>query len=269
MKYTDVSYFHVPEDSECVLNAVQLSKLIDEPDTTVRSWADKHQQFLYIKKINNRFVYTQASVNQFKFIKDLCRNKNFTHKQISEHIKQHGFKYQSYDSGLVNPEDPLGFQALSSALALENKKQLQEFLSSFIEYHQQENNKLVESIKSEISLTVQDQMEISMSTIKSQLQLQKEDNIKLNRQLEEMKKELVLTKESNEKLEKNIETQITEQTNKMQKSLDNIATNQENRDIQISNNYKELLKQRREEIEKTKEQEEKQGFLSKIFNRKK
>ncbi|MBZ9693399.1 MerR family transcriptional regulator [Clostridium sp. M14] len=269
MKYTDVSYSHVPEDSECVLNAVQLSKLIDEPDTTVRNWADKHQQYLYIKKINNRFVYTQASVDQFKFIKDLCRNKNFTHKQIAEHIKQHGFKYQSYDSGLVNPEDPLGFQALSSALALENKKQLQEFISSFIEYQQQENNRLVESIKSEVSLTTQETVENSMSSIEIKLQEQQQSNIKLTEQLEEMKKELALTKESNEKLEKNIGTQITEQTNKMQESLDKITTNQENRDIQISNNYKELLKQRKEEVEKNKEQEEKQSLFSRIFNKKK
>ncbi|OSA95774.1 UNVERIFIED_ORG: hypothetical protein B2H93_04955 [Clostridium botulinum] len=252
MKYTDVSYSHVPEDSECILNAVQLSKLIDEPDTTVRNWADKHQQYLYIKKINNRFVYTQASVDQFKFIKDLCRNKNFTHKQIAEHIKQHGFKYQSYDSGLVNPEDPLGFQALSSALALENNKQLQEFLGAFIKFQKEENNKFIQSIKTEVSLTVQDQLEDSMTTIESQLEQQKEDNKKLNKQLENVRQELELTKNITQSLENTIlDSDFLEEL----KETKRLAEQSKSLTLKMMENSKNL--------------QEKQSLFSKIFNRKK
>lgn len=154
MSFSDTSYFQVPEDDECILNAVQLGKLIDEPATTIRSWADKHDKYLYIKKVNDRFVYTQASVEQFKFIKDLCRNKNFTHKQISDHIKQHGFKYSKYDSGLVDVKDPLGYQALASALALENQKQLKEFLKDFIEYQDNRDEKLSENINLQVEQTI-------------------------------------------------------------------------------------------------------------------
>lgn len=154
MKFSDTSYFQVPEDSECVLNAVQMSKLIDEPATTVRSWADKHERYLYIKKINDRFVYTQASVEQFKFIKDLCRNKNFTHKQIEEHIKQHGFEFNKYDGGIVDPQNPLSFQALASALALENQKQLKQFMVDFVQYQDGRDEKLVKNINVELEQTV-------------------------------------------------------------------------------------------------------------------
>lgn len=197
MNFSDSSYFQVPSDDECILNAVQLGKLIDEPATTVRSWADKHEQYLYIKKINDRFVYTQASVEQFKFIKDLCRNKNFTHKQISDHIKQHGFDFNKYGGGIVDPQNPLSYQALASALALENQKQLSLFMSKFVEYQELNNKQLVDSIKTEVEQTVQEQLEDSMQSINQQLEEQKQSNKKLSEQLDSMQQELAITKETN------------------------------------------------------------------------
>jgi len=232
VSFSDTSYFQVPEDNECILNAVQLGKLIDEPATTIRSWADKHDKYLYIKKVNDRFVYTQASIEQFKFIKDLCRNKNFTHKQITDHIKQHGFEYSKYDSGLVDIKDPLGYQALASALALENQKQLKQFLTDFVQYQEESHEKLIESVKTEVEQTVQEQLEESMSGIQKELELQREENKKLSNQIDDMHREIAVTNDLN---------------NRINHALEN-------------------MEQRKKEFE---EKQEPKSIFSKIFNFKK
>ncbi|WP_252251373.1 MerR family transcriptional regulator [Clostridium sp. VAP52] len=268
-KYTDVNYKEIPKDEECYVTAVKIAEDLELPASKIRKWAEYHEDNLYIKKTKGRFSYTEKSIEQFRLIKELKFNKGMTHEQIKQYMSKRGRNLGEYDGGLINPQDPFGYDVLATKISMKNEQMLKDFFNTFMQYQQQENSKFIDCIRDEVSLTTQEQVKESMSMIESQLQLQKEDNVKLNKQIEEMKKELALTKESNEKLEKNIGTQISEQTNKIQKNLDKIATNQENRDIEISNHYKELLKQKREEIDKSKEQKEKQGFLSKIFNRKK
>jgi vacuolar-type H+-ATPase subunit I/STV1 len=161
--YNDVSYIAVPRDEECVLNAVQIGKLIDEPPTTIRDWANNYANHLYIKKINGRFTYTEASVDQFKIIKILVRDKGFSHKQIKEHIERCGFKYSKNDSGLISPENQLPFQAVAESLALENKKQFENFLIQFVQKQQETQNEFFERMKIENAITIQE-------TIESELQ---------------------------------------------------------------------------------------------------
>lgn len=194
----DASYYQVPTDEECVLNAVQLGKLIDEPATTIRTWAGLHEQWLYIKKINDRFVYTQASIDQFKFIKDLCRHKNFTHKQISEHLSKHGFNYSQYDSGLVDPKDPLGYTALSSSLALENAKQLKKFMEKFVEFQKENNKILIKEMKKEVSTTVEEKIEESLKDFKEELAVTKEINETLDNLRTKMEERKKVEEERNE-----------------------------------------------------------------------
>lgn len=262
MSFSDTSYFQVPEDNECILNAVQLGKLIDEPATTIRSWADKHDKYLYIKKVNDRFVYTQASVEQFKFIKDLCRNKNFTHKQITDHIKQHGFEYSKYDSGLVDIKDPLGYQALASALALENQKQLKEFLTNFIQYQEQNNEELVKSVRIEVSQTVQDQIEESMNGIEKELQEQKEENKKLSQQLEQVHNELAIAKDINIQ-----SSEILQQ--KMQDNFDNMNNKNIDRDVKLVDDLLKRMEITKAKNKEAEEQSQPKSFLDKLFHKKK
>ena len=154
--FNDVSYFKVPNDEECILNAVAVGKLIDESASTVRLWGDMYEEFLYIKKINGRLTYTQASVLQFKFIKELIREKKFTHKQIYDHISKLGFSYAKYDGGIVNPEDPLGFQALSASLSLETQKVLKQFLYDFVKYQDNFKDSLRQELKEDLSISVEE-----------------------------------------------------------------------------------------------------------------
>lgn len=200
MSFTDVNFHNVPKDNECIINAVQLGKRIDEPPSTIRTWAESYEDYLYIKKINGRFVYTEASVDQFRFIKEMHRNKGMSHKQIADIISKHGFQYGDFNSGLVDPKDPLGYQALASAIAVENQKQLSDFLVKFVQY-QEENNKLViEKIKNEVALTVDEIVDDKFNEFKEELlkeyRIEREATIKtmdmvsnLNAKLEERKEE--------------------------------------------------------------------------------
>lgn len=200
MNYTDVNYKSIPEDNECVINAVQLGKRIEEPPSTIRTWAETYQDHLYIKKVNGRFVYTEASVEQFLFIKDMCRNKRLQHKQILALVDKHGFKYGAFDAGLVNPEDPLGYQALASALSVETQKQLSIFLNSFMQYQHENNTRIIENIKNEVSITVDEVVTERLNEFKDDYIKQQEEEkmatiktmemvSELNSRMEERKKE--------------------------------------------------------------------------------
>ena len=167
--YSDVSYSATPKDEECILNAVALGKLIGENPSTIRLWGDMYEEFLYIKKINGRMVYTEASVNQFRFIKDLIRDKKFTHKQIYDHISKTGFQYQKYDSGLINPEDPLGYEALASQIMIKNQDMMKQFLMEFVKYQEQFKEEIKSDIKSEVAITVDDRMENNLNDFKEEL----------------------------------------------------------------------------------------------------
>ena len=71
MNFYDVPYHIIPNDEECVINASQIGKRIGEAPSTIRTWANQYEEYLYIKKVNGRFVYTEKSVIQFEFIKKL------------------------------------------------------------------------------------------------------------------------------------------------------------------------------------------------------
>ena len=169
--YTDVNYSKVPEDDECILNAVQIGKMVGESDYTIRLWANKHKDFLSVKKINGKFAYTQKSVSEFKFIQSLLRDKKFTHELVHEQLSKRGFEYEKYDSGLINPQDPLGFEALASQLAIKNGEQLKEFLVKFMEYQENFKTELKEELKSEIAISVDEHLEDRLNEFKNDIQI--------------------------------------------------------------------------------------------------
>lgn len=169
--YTDVNYSKVPEDDECILNAVQIGKMVGEPDYTIRLWANMHEDFLSVKKINGKFAYTQKSVSEFKFIQSLIRDKKFTHELVHEQLSKRGFEYEKYDSGLINPNDPLGFEALATQLAIKNGEQLKEFLVKFMEYQENFKTELKEELKSEIAISVDEHLEDKLNEFKNDMQI--------------------------------------------------------------------------------------------------
>ena len=218
--YNDVGYINVPEDDECLITAVHISKIINEPPHTIRSWADEFENFLYIKKINGRFSYTNKSIEQFEFIKKLRREKNFSIKQIKDQLRIKGFHYEDNENGLINTDDVNLMESIKIDIGLEVKNQLNNFLNLFMESQKQNNDILVDSIKTEVEHTVQDQLEISMSVIEKELQEQKEGNQNLSKQLSDIQQELSVTHELNSKMD-NLKTlmEIRKQESEQPKSL--------------------------------------------------
>lgn len=232
--YNDVGYTNIPDDDECLITAVHISKIIEEPPHTIRSWADEFEDYLYIKKINGRFSYTNKSIEQFEFIKKLRREKNFSIKQIKDQLRIKGFHYEDNENGLINTDDINLMESIKVDIGIEVKNQLKDFLNMFIEAQQFENTKMINSIKTEVEQTVQEQIQESMSGIEKELQEQKESNEKLSQQLTDIQQELAVTHDLNDKMD----------------------------------NLKLLMEQRKKENEEKQEQESK-GFLSKLFLNKK
>lgn len=223
---------------------IQVAKILEEKESTISYWSKEFQPILKLKIVNMNRKYTKKDVENLLFIKKLIREDGLMIKQVLDYCQKKGFN----EEGLLDTSNPLAVKTFVSAMTDEFDKKVSEMQNQII-IQQQE---MIEQLKNLIIQNNQD--------VKKELSLTVDEVVteKFNDLIKQSYKSFT-----------NIETQITKQTNKMQESLDKIATSQENRDIQISNNYKELLKQRREEIEKNKDQEEKQGFLSKIFTRKK
>lgn len=231
-KYNDVEFKEIPTNEECMVTAVKIGEIIGEPASRIRKWAEYHEDNLYIKKTNGRFAYTQKSIEQFKFIKELKQEKNMTHEQIRQHMNKHGIHYSRYDGGLIDPKDPFGYEALASAISQKTQNELKDFLSNFITYQEDNNKKLAESIKTEVEQTVQEQLEDSMNGIKQELELQRQENSKLSNQLTLIQQEIAVTQDLNSKMD----------------------------------NLKQLMEERKKESE---EQSKNQGFFSKLFSKKK
>lgn len=199
--YNDVSYSSVPDDDECVLNAVQISKMVGEPASTIRLWADMYENFLCVKRINGRMVYTQKSVNEFKFIQALIRDKKFKHEQVNEQLSKRGFEYSKYDGGLINLEDPLGFEALASQIMLKNGEQLKEFLMKFVEYQENFKKEMKEDIKTEVAIAIDEHMDVKLDELKSyidkrELEYKQQDEERISM----LKAHMEDTKKKNEEL---------------------------------------------------------------------
>lgn len=254
--YNDVEFKEIPKDEECYVTAVKIGEIIGEPASRVRKWAEYHEDNLYIKKVNGRFVYTEKSIEQFKFIQALKQEKNMTHEQIKQHMKKHGMHYSQYDGGLIDPKDPFGYEGLSTAIAQKTQNQLNEFLANFIKYQEQNNVELINSVKTEVEQTVHEQLEDSMRDIEKELQEQKEENKKLSEQLEKVQDELSIAKEASIKSSESLK-------NKIQENLENMSNRIIEENNKTINEFKCLS------LEQVKEQTQPKGLLEKIFGRKK
>ena len=255
MNFDDVSYVGVPDDSECIVNAVQIGKVLDLAPHIIRSWADEFEDFLYVKKINGRMTYTEKSIRQFEWIKAM-RDKGYGIKHIREQLKIKGFNYDNNDLGIINPNDVNLMESIRTDIGIEVKNQLKEFLKIFMEHQGQNNNELIKSLTSEVEQTVQDQLEDSMIGIQKELEEQKEANQKLLEQLNEVKEELALTKNTSLK----VEEQLQDNFDSMSKKI--IDENKESLE-KLKNEIKYVSP---EEINKY--QEKNKSWISKIFNKK-
>lgn len=204
----DVDYVDI--GNEIYLTAPQIAQKINDTDIRVRHWGDSFGDIIGLEKVNGRKRYKESDTPKFAFIKELLDNKKFTHEQAKSYLSKYGFKYAEYNSGLVNTKDPLGFQALASALSVEVSGKLSQFsedmlsnisnqLSDYIKIQQNINMQMKAELESAVDEIVTEKLEPQQSQI---------DNIieeKLNefkdQFLEEMKQELAVTKEDSKNIQ--------------------------------------------------------------------
>ena len=170
-KYNDVEFKPIPNDEECVVNAVQIGKRIDEPPHTIRTWADDFQEFLYIKKVNGRWQYTETSVKPFEIIKKLRRETNFSISQIKELIKRNGFANTGND---LSNKDTFDMEYITSILTQSNQQMMQKVIQLMVAQQQEFAHELLKQIDERTSISIQENIESCMSDFKNEL------NSKLN-----------------------------------------------------------------------------------------
>lgn len=170
--FNDVKFKPIPKDDECIVNAVQIGKRIDEPPHTIRTWAEDFQDFLYIKKVNGRWQYTETSVEQFEIIKKLRRERNFSIPQIKELIKRNGFANNGTE--LVG-KDTFDMEYITSILTQSNQKMMQNLIHLMITQQQEFARELLNQIEEKTSTVVQENVEESINNFKSELYSQLQD----------------------------------------------------------------------------------------------
>lgn len=263
-KYTDVSFMHVPDDEDCTISGAEIARRIGlkEPQT-LYEWAKAFSSFLSIKKVNGRWKFSQKSLEEFAFIKEL-RDKNWTWKQIREHLNKRGFSFAEYDSGLINPNDPMGYEALAIQISMKNELMLQNFLVSLEQALDKRDAKLLEKIDERILNGVSDEIEFHMLNVKSNIKNQTKEILeqkmtKIKNDIEEIKKETLISIanefSNNSKDFNNLTEQIKEMKEVHQKDI-------------------EMIQKLRKDLEEKKENQEQnqktdlsnQSIISKIKN---
>lgn len=122
--FTDVSYTELKDN--IYYTAVQVAEILNEPVTTIRGWA-KDEAFgdlLELKRDNGRRKYTKKDIDNLKFIKELI-DKKYSYTQIREIISKRGFSFGEYNGGLIDINDPLGFEALAIQITQKQDEKLE------------------------------------------------------------------------------------------------------------------------------------------------
>ena len=277
-KYTDVSYKIVPEDEDCILNAVQIGKIIDEPASTVRTWAKECEDYLYIKRINGSLRYTQASIQQFQDIKVWRREKDYPFDVIREIMKKRGEGFGEFNGGLIDPKDPLGYEVLAEKILQKNEKMLKSMFLAFDNRLAKRESEMLNKINEMTSLTVQEVLEANLPSLSSDVINKITAEIKqTNSSIQEVATDIedYLDKNKNETIERTEEV-LKSQHNLMKENLDKyeqttkeelnriVSTVEENyeKETKMFEDLKFRMEQRKKESE---ERESKKGFFAKLF----
>lgn len=239
----DVDEYSAVEDLT-YYNAVQVAEIIGEPVSTVRTWTrdDCFGDLLNIKKVNGRRVYVKQDIENLKYIKEL-RRQNYGIAQTREYISKQGFKYGEYDAGLVDPKDPLGFEALAIKLTQKQNEELQEFKKSLVN----EMDKFMHSIMQEQRNYLQgvsDELVISLEN-----KLEKMEKLTTN-MLDNSKKNL---EDISESIDKNINNQLKNQIKSISKIYEQENTELSNKIESMNKSYEENNKITNESLKEIKD----------------
>lgn len=217
--------------------ATQVAEMVGEPVTTIYSWVkdDCFGDLLNLNKVNGRRVFTKQDIENIRYISEL-RSRNYSIQQTRDYISKQGFKFGEYDSGLVDPKDPLGFEALAIKLAQKQNEELQEFKNSlvtemgkFMYTIMQEQKNYLQGVSDELAISLEKKIE-KMEKLTTDM-------------LENSKKNL---EDISVTIDKNIDTQLKDQ-------MESISKIYEQENIALSSKLESITKSYDENNEKTTE----------------
>ena len=217
--------------------ATQVAEMVGEPVTTIYSWVkdDCFGDLLNLNKVNGRRVFTKQDIENIKYISEL-RSKNYSIQQTRDYISKQGFKFGEYDSGLVDPKDPLGFEALAIKLAQKQNEELQEFKNSlvtemgkFMYTIMQEQKNYLQGVSDELAMSLESKIEKMEKLTTNMI-----DNSKKNLE------DISVT------IDKNIDSQLKNQ-------IEEISKIYEQENLEVSNKLESITKSYEENNEKTTE----------------
>ena len=208
--------------------ATQVAEMVGEPVTTIYSWVkdDCFGDLLNLNKVNGRRVFTKQDIENIRYISEL-RARNYSIQQTRDYISKQGFKFGEYDSGLVDPKDPLGFEALAIKLAQKQNEELQEFKNSlvaemgkFMHAMMQEQRNYLQGVSDELAISLENKIEKMEKLTTNML-----DNSKKN--LEDI----------SESIDKNIDNQLKNQIESISKIYEQENTELSNKIESITKSY--------------------------------
>lgn len=179
----DVDFEEITEDSQKEEKSIrgaalyystnQVATILGESDSKIRYYSNVFDELLNIEISNKQRRYKQEDIDKLKFIIEL-KNEGMTLKQIKEYCEEVDFHNGEIS---VKESNPLAIQTLAKALMEEQTKQIEnlktelfEQLKEFIVSQNIEQSKVLENIKEEIAVTVDEvvgeKMQTSLSEIK-------------------------------------------------------------------------------------------------------
>jgi DNA-binding transcriptional MerR regulator len=235
------------------LSTSQVGQIIGETDSTIRFWCSKFKDILDVQMVGSHRKFSEENIEKLKYVKKLLRDEGYSINQVIEYASKDVKKAETQ----VQKKEPLGMQALATALSIQIASDLEE-------YKMQIRNELIQEIRSEFR-------DINES-IKEQKQLQEIQQTELKEHIA-----VTMSKTLDSSLDEKLDIKLQQTTKNITQSIsEQFQTHMDEREAEYQKKMNEQLERLSKNMELQKqqyllEQEEKnkKGFFGKIFGSKK
>ncbi|QPW62045.1 MerR family transcriptional regulator [Clostridium botulinum] len=238
LKYVDVDYSNI--DEELTYKTPEVAEILNENESTIRYWCDCFSDYIHIEREGRNRKFTKENIDDLAYTRDLLKKERLTIKQAQkrwEDLKRNpssSTKVASIREIPSQNEDILNEQAL---LKLEEIKK-----------------QFLKDISIQINNTISEQLSVALNS----------HNEALERTQSELKDYISATIE--DKLEANMDNlkaHINTATENTNKEIEKVY----NKDIELVNNLKKHMEERRKQNEEQNKEQDKKGFFRKLFKR--
>lgn len=207
-----------------------VANVLNEADSTIRSWCDEFDEFLQLRKVGKHRRFTEFDIEKLKYIQTLIRQDALSHSQVKEYLS--------------TPE--------AEMLIAYDEKQSQDKLI-----------KAVSSILAEkLGAQIQDQMDNLKSEFKNvMIQSLQSEALKLSTSIQEQNSAL------KEELKDEVAATVEKHVNVLNDDITSLRAMLEERDQKMEQNLHDLKIRMEERARIAVEQKSNRGFFSKLFGK--